>query len=172
MIAGARSDIRADALDVCRRHDLTLRAVWPARHGNSVFMARVTDAAGRDLALKQTLPGRSRSEVAALCAWQETGAAVRLHTELEADVFVMEWLDGPCLADCPVASLYILALGRMLGALHAVSPPGELLELRPRFAADVASAGALSGAMQRCFGYLSAVLYGADFGCQTLLHRW
>jgi hypothetical protein len=170
LVAGARPEILADALDVCRRHQLILREVWPARHGNSVFVARVTVAAGCDLALKRTVPGRSRSEVAALSAWRQAGAAVRLHAGLEADVFLLEWLDGPCLAVCSVATIDVPALGRMLRALHAVSPPAELVELRHLFASNTALGEALPEAMRRLFAHLTGDLYGAELESETLLH--
>lgn len=167
----AKQDVRADAVALCRRHDLTLLTVWPAANGNSVLVARVRDRLGRELALKRTLPGRAAAEVAALRCWLQTGGAARFVGELEEDVFLTEWLHGPSVADMPSgATIEVPALGRMLRLLHGATVPAGLHPLRTRFAPEGSAGQALPPELHQRFVSLARILYAAHWGTSAVLH--
>jgi Ser/Thr protein kinase RdoA (MazF antagonist) len=85
--------------------------------------------------LKQTIPQRAASEVAALRAWTVTGSAARLVEELADGAYLAEWLEGPSLAELPpTAPADVASIGRALRSLHSVAPLRTLAGIDDRFA--------------------------------------
>jgi len=124
-----------DALSaLCRRYGLDLIAVYEGTD-RSARVAHVRDRVGQDLVLKRTSPERGRGELAALRAWSETGLAARLVAVLEPNLYLVEWLHGPSLAEVMTSEpIDARAIGHMLHGLHAVAPPSSLRPARDHFA--------------------------------------
>ncbi|MEX0750417.1 MAG: aminoglycoside phosphotransferase family protein [Dehalococcoidia bacterium] len=124
---------RAECLDICRQHGLELQSFQEGASGASRYIACVRDHTGALFLLKQSMPDRQPAEVAALRAWDATGCAVRIVDELEGGAYLAEWLGGRSLAElAPSEPADFVAIGKMLGTLHDVTPLASLRDIRDR----------------------------------------
>lgn len=117
---------------LCQRYGLELLSLSPRSF--SRYVARVRDNTGRILLLKQASSAQQgASEAGALRVWDGTGAAARLIEELEDGAYLAEWLDGIPLAEVPAAEpVDLVAVGRMLRALHGATTPNAGPDIRDR----------------------------------------
>src|SRR6187401_1624394 len=79
---------------VCASHALSLVQRLPVLDGGADFLARVKDHEGQDLILKRGSGLRGSGEFRMLQAYSATGHAPDLLKQLDADTFLMAWVEG------------------------------------------------------------------------------
>jgi streptomycin 6-kinase len=125
-----------DIEELCERNDLRIVRPLPNRGGASLRVLQVETPSGEMLVLKQTLPTRSRAEIACLRAWNETKVTARLLDVLTPDCYLIEFIEGPTLADVGNRQ-NLAAVGKALRLLHAVEPPATLANVDDLLTEDV-----------------------------------
>lgn len=169
---GAVSSGMFDPRDVCARHGLTLLEDLSDRGSTSTLVLHVRDLEGAEHVLKQARPEDGATELTALRAWTRSGVTPRLTSELEAGLWLLEWIQGRSMAEIPLSETVASdEIGQALADLHRTSPSTEIPDIGSSFVLEPADAWKrLPQSMYLLAGRLATVLRHHDTDAPVLLH--